>query len=1078
MMFSNAIKLLSLFILLKETKNVHAEGFLRHHHLPSSQAGQQQKLVKEEEDLWSRLLLSTFGSLDAATNPPTTAITFPTVSPVSQANTIVPQPTLETPDPSAPSTKLVTETPTVGETPLPTTTTPTSAPSASVTARPSISKTPGPTVAETSAPSVAPETATPTTTSPTSTPSATVTAIPTIGETPRPTIAETPAPSVAPVTASPTIGETPGPATVVPETTAPSVSPVTNAPTAEETQLPITVAPSAPFGTPSPTVGVCESLLWSDEFDSGAASNTPDEDIWSFDLGNGMDGWGNLELQQYTNSSDNIRVQDGVLIITVKDDFTPEGGRGFTSGRIRTEDKLEILYGNIEARIKIPTIGDGLWPAFWTLGGNHRETGWPASGEIDIFEMGSGDAIAAGAAHRRVTSATHREVRGDQASVTGTFDFPTDLNDGEFHVYRLEWTSSRISTFVDDNLILDFDITEGICRDCSEFHQPHFLLLNVAVGGYFTGILEPTGITAPLPVEMIVDYVRVCDNGETALSGSAIEPPTEFPFDCGSPGDCTTTALNNYANGATCGARIMSLIEEGMSEEAACRQVAGTEYPAECGQCVSQVLDCGLEACTDEALDADAAGLTCRARISFLIGLFGYTEQEACNRVGGREHPSECGVCNPIDCDKQDTCTTEVLNSSAGGPTCLERITFLIEAGSSESEACKQVAGVEFAPECGPCDIIDCGQPLTCTNEVLDTDAGGFSCQERISFLMSSMGLSEADACQQIAVDEFPGECGQCVEDSLDCGSPETCTKAVLDADADGFSCQNRIKFLIGSMGFSEQDACNQIALTEFPTQCGPCGSTGSPSIDCGTPGTCTDDVLLTDADGFLCGDRISFLITSSGLDELAACSQIATEFPAECAGCNPISSPVDCGVPEICTESVLGTDAGGFPCGDRISFLITSSGLGELAACSQVATEFPAECSGCNPISSPVDCGVPETCTDDVLVADAGGFPCGDRISFLITSSGLDELAACSQIATEFPAECSGCNPISSSIGCGVPETCTESVLVADAGGFPCGDRISFLITSSGLEELAACSQVATEFPAECSGCDPPNPS
>ena len=685
------------------------------------------------------------------------------------------------------------------------------------------------------------------------------------------TEAETPLPTIPSTTAAPTVGTTAAP---------------TVAPTVGTTATP-TVAPTV-GATAAPTVGICENLLWSDEFNSDGINNAPNEAVWSFDLGNGMDGWGNLELQEYTSNPENVRVQDGTLIITAAAEDIPEGGRSFTSGRIRTEDKLEVLYGNIEARIKIPTIGNGLWPAFWALGGNHREVGWPSSGEIDILEMGSGEAIAEGVVHRRVTSAFHREVRGNQASITGTLDLPADLNDGEFHIFRSEWTSNRIATYVDDNLILEMDITEGVCSDCSEFHQPHFLILNVAFGGYFTGILEEAGVTAPLPAEMIVDYVRVCDNGETVLSGSTMESQTNFAFDCGAPAICTASALNNYADGAICGARILSLMENGMSEVAACRQVAGTEYPAQCGQCVKQVLDCGLETCNDEALDSDAAGLTCRARISFLIGVFGHTEREACNRVGGREHPSECGACNPIDCDQPEICTEDVLNANAGGPTCLERIKFLIESGSSELDACKQVAGVEFTTECGPCDVIDCDRPRTCTTDVLNTDAGGFTCQERISFLISSEGMSEADACQRIAGVEFPGECGQCVEDSLDCGVPETCTRAVLDADADGFSCKDRIEFLIGSMGFSVQDACNQIGTVEFPTQCGPCAS--GTSIDCGIPETCTDAVLAADAGGFPCGDRISFLMSSSGLDETAACSQVGDEFPLECSGCDPSS--------------------------------------------------------------------------------------------------------------------------------------------------------------------------------------------
>ena len=651
---------------------------------------------------------------------------------------------------------------------------------------------------------------------------------------------------------------------------------------------PVTAAPS----TSTPTVGeapaVCESLLWSDEFDT---NGSPDDSIWSFDLGTGEGGWGNMELQQYTD--ENVSVRDGSLIIAAAAAAQADGSnqRAFTSGRIRTEDKLEVLYGNIEARIKFPPIRDGLWPAFWSLGGNFREAGWPASGEIDIMETGSASAIADGAIHRRVISATHRENGGIQASVTAAYDLPYDFTNGEFHIFRLEWTSTRIKTFVDDNLVLDMDITPDGCSDCSEFHQPHFLLLNMAVGGFFTGIFDEAGITAALPAALLVDYVRVCDNGETVLSGSAIENAVEHDFDCGATDTCTTSALNNYAKGVTCGARIASLISGGMSEESACKQIAGIEFPAECGSCIAQVLDCGLETCTNDALEANAGGSSCRDRISFLVAAFGLTEIDACNRIGGQEFPVECGACNPIDCGNPETCTSAVLDTDAGGATCGERIQFLIGNGSTETSACKLIAGQEFPNECGPCNIIDCDTPTTCTTAVLNTDANGSTCGDRISFLITVGGLSEADACRQIGEVEFPEQCGQCasteaVGDIRDCGLPETCTKEVLDTDADGYSCGARIDFLVGSMGFSEADACAQVGSVEFPSQCAGCGPTSS--LDCGVPGTCTTAVLDADAGGFPCGNRISFLISSMGMDEAAACAQVGEEFPVECAGCDP----------------------------------------------------------------------------------------------------------------------------------------------------------------------------------------------
>ena len=139
------------------------------------------------------------------------------------------------------------------------------------------------------------------------------------------------------------------------------------------------------------TAAVAQDLLWSDEFDSGTAL---DSTVWSYDLGDW--GWGNQELQNYTSESDNVRVEDGNLVITVLKDTSGGSEPVFTSARVRTQDKLTFKYGRIEARIKMPDLADGLWPAFWTLGNNFSEVGWPSCGELDIMEMGSSSAITQG----------------------------------------------------------------------------------------------------------------------------------------------------------------------------------------------------------------------------------------------------------------------------------------------------------------------------------------------------------------------------------------------------------------------------------------------------------------------------------------------------------------------------------------------------------------------------------------------------------------------------------------------------------------------------------------------------------
>ena len=257
-----------------------------------------------------------------------------------------------------------------------------------------------------------------------------------------------------------------------------------------------------------------QDVLWSDEFDSG---RVPDPAVWSYDRGNS--GWGNRELQDYTSSPDNVRVEDGHLVITAREIPWGDGTR-LTSARIRTENKLTFRYGTAEARIRVPNLADGLWPAFWTLGNNFSEVGWPRCGEIDVMEMGSGGAIRDGVVNRRVGSTAHWDNAGTKGDYGRSYDAPADLTD-DFHLFRMDWTPTTITTWLDDRMIWTMRIDLDTCAECSEFHEPHFLILNLAIGGNYTGLLTPGQITAPMPAEMHVDYVRIYDNGYTELGGSA-----------------------------------------------------------------------------------------------------------------------------------------------------------------------------------------------------------------------------------------------------------------------------------------------------------------------------------------------------------------------------------------------------------------------------------------------------------------------------------------------------------------------------------------------------------------------------
>ena len=261
----------------------------------------------------------------------------------------------------------------------------------------------------------------------------------------------------------------------------------------------------------APVVANAQTLVWSDEFDSGTA---PNPDVWTAELGNW--GWGNNELQNYTSDPANLRVENGNLVIAAQK-IGDGGGASFTSARIKTIDKLTVKYGTIEARIKVPDLGNGLWPAFWTLGNNFSQVGWPACGELDVMEMGHVSGINDGVVNRRMGSAAHWDNNGGYAGYGLSYDAPIDLND-DFHVFRMEWTPDLVTTYVDDIWVGSIDI---IPAALSEFHAPHFILLNLAVGGNYTGILHPAGITAAFPAEYLIDYVRIYDNGHTVLGGSS-----------------------------------------------------------------------------------------------------------------------------------------------------------------------------------------------------------------------------------------------------------------------------------------------------------------------------------------------------------------------------------------------------------------------------------------------------------------------------------------------------------------------------------------------------------------------------
>ncbi len=242
------------------------------------------------------------------------------------------------------------------------------------------------------------------------------------------------------------------------------------------------------------TYGQCYELVWSEEFDY---TGYPDPDIWNMEVGNN-NGWGNSEKQYYTkNDKDNCWVDSGRMTITAVKE--PLNGFEYTSARLTTKDKAEFKYGKIEARLRLP-YGQGIWPAFWMLGENISEVGWPACGEIDIMEMVGGvdprDRTTHGTAHWSNASNNRASYGGSKALPSGKFA-------DDFHLFSIEWTSQSIRWFLDG---VQFWIINTVPDDLNEFRNDHFIILNLAVGGVWPGYPDATTV---FPQKFEIDYVRV-----------------------------------------------------------------------------------------------------------------------------------------------------------------------------------------------------------------------------------------------------------------------------------------------------------------------------------------------------------------------------------------------------------------------------------------------------------------------------------------------------------------------------------------------------------------------------------------
>ena len=242
-------------------------------------------------------------------------------------------------------------------------------------------------------------------------------------------------------------------------------------------------------GYDAPTSYPGYTLAWSDEFNGTSL----DPAAWTFETGGG--GWGNNELEYYTDRSENASLQDGKLVIhALKESF---GSASYTSARIKTQGKKEFTFGRIDIRAILPR-GKGVWPALWMLGANINTVGWPACGETDIMELlGQEPTKVYGTLHYGSLS-NHGQRGNNYVLTTGSFS-------DQFHVFSLEWKQDQISFYIDNNLYQTITKTD-IGDYPYPFNAPSFFIFNVAVGGNWPGSPD---LTTYLPQWMIVDYVRV-----------------------------------------------------------------------------------------------------------------------------------------------------------------------------------------------------------------------------------------------------------------------------------------------------------------------------------------------------------------------------------------------------------------------------------------------------------------------------------------------------------------------------------------------------------------------------------------
>lgn len=275
---------------------------------------------------------------------------------------------------------------------------------------------------------------------------------------------------------------------------------------------------------PKTTAGGRWQLVWADEFDQ---AGRPDPNRWTNEVGFVR----NREVQYYTaNRPENARVEAGRLIIEARreryptarpapgaTDWRRQEFAGYTSASLTTQGRADWLYGRVEVRAKLPS-GRGVWPAIWMLGTNLPSVGWPRCGEIDIMEYVGFESHTI---HANIHTARYNHVRGTGKGSRLRVEAPF----AGFHVYAMEWHPDRIDFFVDDRKFFTYEKEPEADIEAWPFDQPHYLILNLAIGGAWGG---QQGIDEGIfPQRFEIDYVRVYRHDEATPLTKANDHPKE-----------------------------------------------------------------------------------------------------------------------------------------------------------------------------------------------------------------------------------------------------------------------------------------------------------------------------------------------------------------------------------------------------------------------------------------------------------------------------------------------------------------------------------------------------------------------